>query len=206
MFLPTLGPLSTVLATCETSRSNPYPLMAMSNLPSNLAKCRQLISSASSCGVSASRRRGTPICSHAVTASSVSERKTLPLDQHVARGSICSSLLTVVPLPVPERPCSTSTQPLPGLSPRHRTISAATCSAVLPSTSILVSGSTAGLAGMTPFSIAIRMPAASFSSSSASRRMIPSISACENWRNVASPSKTEMISLEVVSSPFSITA
>ena len=38
------------------------------------------------------------------TASSVSERNTLPFDQQRQRGSFCSSLATVVPLPVPLRP------------------------------------------------------------------------------------------------------
>ena len=54
------------------------------------------MSSASSSGVRASLPNGVPAFSHALTASSVSERKTLPFDQQVARGSSCSSFATVV--------------------------------------------------------------------------------------------------------------
>ena len=41
MLLPTRGSLSNVLATCETRRSRPRPLIWMSNLPPNLPKDRQ---------------------------------------------------------------------------------------------------------------------------------------------------------------------
>lgn len=47
--------------------------------------------------------------SHDVAARRVSERNTLPLDQVTAFGSFFFSTSTVVPLPVPESPTSTST-------------------------------------------------------------------------------------------------
>mmetsp|Transcript_35287 Transcript_35287/g.77627 ORF Transcript_35287/g.77627 Transcript_35287/m.77627 type:complete len:248 (-) Transcript_35287:286-1029(-) len=203
MFLPTRGSLRVVLATSETSSSWPLPEMRMSNLPLNLPKCKHLTSSARSSGVRASGPKGVPFASQWLTASSVSERKTLPFDQLTARGNTDSSLLTVVPLPVPLRPCSTSTQPSLTASPSFSTISAATMSADLPATSILQTGSTGGSASTTPFAIASRMPAASFSPSSASRAMMPSISFCEKLANSGSDSNAAMMAFEVESSPFS---
>ena len=74
----------------------------------------------------------------------------LPFDHVDAFGSIRFSLSTVVPLPVPLKPCRTRTQPLAGASPNAATISSATSSALLPRTSIFVSGSTGGFAATAP--------------------------------------------------------
>mmetsp|Transcript_49433 Transcript_49433/g.114247 ORF Transcript_49433/g.114247 Transcript_49433/m.114247 type:complete len:249 (+) Transcript_49433:337-1083(+) len=203
MAFPTRGSLSVVLATSETSKSWPSPWMRMSNFSLYLPKCRHCISSASSSGVSTSAENSTLLDSQCDTARSVRERKTLPLDQLTARGSTACSFATVVPLPVPESPCSTSTQPLDGASPRAAMISAATTSADLPATSILHTGSTGGSASTTPFSTACLIPAASLSPSSASRARIASISFCAKSQNVGSLTNVAMMVLDVKSSPRS---
>mmetsp|Transcript_15276 Transcript_15276/g.30665 ORF Transcript_15276/g.30665 Transcript_15276/m.30665 type:complete len:201 (+) Transcript_15276:566-1168(+) len=175
--------------------------MEISKRPSsNFANWMHSIRLASSWGVRASGPKGMSFCSQCVTASRVSARKTLPFDQQTARGRAFCSLATVVPLPVPERPCSTSTQPWEG-APSALIISAATASALFPRTSITLVGSTGGSASSTPLSIALVMPAASFWSSSASRSRIAVISAFEKVSNVSSPMKVAMIAFEEVSSP-----
>mmetsp|Transcript_4893 Transcript_4893/g.10797 ORF Transcript_4893/g.10797 Transcript_4893/m.10797 type:complete len:224 (-) Transcript_4893:39-710(-) len=206
MALLTRGSLSVVLATSETSRSCPMPLMRMSNLSLNFPNSRHFMSSARSSGVSASELNSIALAAQYETASSVSERKTLPLDQLTARGSVACSFATVVPLPVPERPCSTSTQPLLGASPILAIISAETTSADFPATSILHTGSTGGSASTTPLATAFFMPAASLSPSSASRARIASVSFCENAPNVTSAMNVAMMAFEVVSSPCSRSA
>mmetsp|Transcript_16560 Transcript_16560/g.28217 ORF Transcript_16560/g.28217 Transcript_16560/m.28217 type:complete len:279 (-) Transcript_16560:2-838(-) len=178
----------------------------MSNLPLILAKRRQPTSLARSAGVSASFPNGVPASSHALTASSVSARKTLPFDQATARGNSFWSLATVVPLPVPESPCRTRMQPRDGASPSAARISAATVSALLPVTSMRLTGSTATRAGTTCFATAISMPAASFSSSSLSRARMSRISRLANFLKTGSDSKAAMTPSDAESSPFSRSA
>mmetsp|Transcript_24317 Transcript_24317/g.82053 ORF Transcript_24317/g.82053 Transcript_24317/m.82053 type:complete len:268 (-) Transcript_24317:92-895(-) len=211
MFLPTRGSLRVVFAISLTNRSSPMPLIRMSNLapvrsapsnlPPNLPKLRHLTSLASTAGVIASAENGTPSFSQWVTASSVSDRKTLPLDQHTHFGSSISSLETVVPLPVPERPCKTRTQPVLASAPSFATISPATWSADLPATLTLHTGSTGGFGSRTPRATASRIPAASFSASSSSRAMMPSISFLAKAAKVLSQAKAAMMAFEVESSP-----
>mmetsp|Transcript_23174 Transcript_23174/g.66462 ORF Transcript_23174/g.66462 Transcript_23174/m.66462 type:complete len:258 (-) Transcript_23174:72-845(-) len=201
MFLPTRGSLRVVFAISLTNRSRPMPLIRMSNLPPNLPKLRHLTSLASTAGVIASAENGTPSFSQWVTASSVSDRKTLPLDQHTHFGSSISSLETVVPLPVPERPCKTRTQPVLASAPSFATISPATWSADLPATLTLHTGSTGGFGSRTPRATASRIPAASFSASSSSRAMMPSISFLAKAAKVLSQAKAAMMAFEVESSP-----
>mmetsp|Transcript_71309 Transcript_71309/g.183823 ORF Transcript_71309/g.183823 Transcript_71309/m.183823 type:complete len:295 (+) Transcript_71309:886-1770(+) len=201
MFLPTRGSFSSVFDTFDTRTSWPQPLMRMSNLPSNLPNSRQGTSCLNSSGVRASGPKGMPCCSQCVTASKVSERKTLPFDQFTALGSTACSLATVVPLPVPLRPCSTSTQPSECAAPSFVMMEPATWSADLPRTSMVQVGSTGGSFGITPFSTALAMPAASFSSSSASRCWMPFVSASESELNRGSSSKASMMALDVLSSP-----
>ena len=148
----------------------------------------------------------TPCAPQYDTATSVSERKTFPLLQQTARASFCSSLATVVPLPVPLSPWRTRTQPFLGASPSAATISLATVSADFPATSILVTGSTGGFAGSTPRCTAMAMPAASFSPSSASRARICSISLFASVANAASSANSLMIAFDVLSSPRSSSA
>ena len=73
--------------------------------------------------------------------------------------ALTSSLATVVPFPVPERPCSTRTQPDAGAVPNLAMISPATASADLPDTLISVTGSTGGEASSVPRATASRIPA-----------------------------------------------
>mmetsp|Transcript_51151 Transcript_51151/g.95885 ORF Transcript_51151/g.95885 Transcript_51151/m.95885 type:complete len:282 (+) Transcript_51151:418-1263(+) len=200
MFLPTRGSFKTVLATFDTNMSFPKPFMWMSNLSSNLPNSKQLMNSCSSSGVSTSALNGRPFCSQWDTAKRVNDRKTLPLDQHTARGRAASNFATVVPLPVPLNPCSTSTQPLLGASPKRSIIFAATASADMPMTSILQIGSTLGSAGITPFATAICIPAANLSSSSWSRCKMPSVSFFEKSWKTASDLKAAMTAFEVESS------
>ncbi len=144
--------------------------------------------------------KATLRCSQYVTASSVSARNTLPFDHDAARGSLACSLATVVPLPVPDSPCSTSTQPREAALPSALMIASDTSSAVLPSTSICFVGSTAGFAGSTPFSTAIAIPAASFAPSSASRPRMSCISVFESRRNAADSLKCSITAVDVASS------
>mmetsp|Transcript_11055 Transcript_11055/g.37629 ORF Transcript_11055/g.37629 Transcript_11055/m.37629 type:complete len:244 (-) Transcript_11055:438-1169(-) len=183
MCLPMSAPLRVVLAMSDTLASMPSPDTRISHLPPCLSKesiCMKLWSSSavstratsylpSSCGV-------MPRALQRSMARSVRHRNTLPLDQVTALGSAALTRSTVVPLPVPLRPWSTTTQPLCAASPRLSMRILATWSADLPRTSILLTGSNGGLASQTPLSTAILMPAASFSSSSASRLTIAAVS------------------------------
>mmetsp|Transcript_108672 Transcript_108672/g.232163 ORF Transcript_108672/g.232163 Transcript_108672/m.232163 type:complete len:254 (+) Transcript_108672:997-1758(+) len=178
----------------------------MSNLPSNLPKVRHPMSCRRRPGVKESVQKGVTICSQCVTASKVNARKTFPFDQQTALGNNACNLATVVPLPVPLNPCNTNTQPECGALPSFSMIKAATWSADLPKTSIVHSSSTGGFASITPLATACAIPAASFSSSSASRCRMPSVSFCERPLNVGSASKAAMIVLEVTSSPASSNA
>jgi len=124
----------------------------------------------------------------------------LPFDQVTALGSAAFTRSTVVPLPVPLRPWSTTTQPEAAQSPSASTMIPATSTALLPSTSIFFTSSTGGFAASTPLSTARRIPAFSLSSSSASRSMIACISRVAKstkgwWRE-----NVPMIAFVVVSS------
>mmetsp|Transcript_23717 Transcript_23717/g.60068 ORF Transcript_23717/g.60068 Transcript_23717/m.60068 type:complete len:215 (+) Transcript_23717:676-1320(+) len=183
------------------------PPMWMSQLSLYLPNSREPTHSASTVGVSTvdmsylpSAFVSRPSSAQRLVASSVSARNTFPLDQVTALGSIDLTRSTVVPLPVPLRPCSTKTQPEAALSPSTSTMSSATSLALFPSTSITVTGSTDGSAASTPFVIASLIPAVSFSSSSASRETMPSISVCEKARNGSYASNVAIIALVVVSS------
>mmetsp|Transcript_37924 Transcript_37924/g.104678 ORF Transcript_37924/g.104678 Transcript_37924/m.104678 type:complete len:240 (+) Transcript_37924:513-1232(+) len=204
--LPTRASLSVVSATSETRTSCPSPTSLMSYAKPNLPKRRHFISCESTAGVSASSLKGMPWSSQYESASRESARKTLPFDQLTAFGREPRSFSTVVPLPVPERPCSTSTQPRVGASPSAPTISAATASALLPSTSSLRTFSTGGFAARTPLATAIAMPAVSLSASSASRARMSSISRLANAAKTASVSNAAMIASDDVSSLCSSSA
>ena len=93
-----------------------------------------------------------------VAARSVSDLKMFPLLQVCALGSSSFSFATVVPFPVPDRPCSVITQPAVAASPSAAMISAAMASGVLPVTVILVIASTVISLGMMPFAIDLSMP------------------------------------------------
>ena len=82
----------------------------------------------------------------------------------------------------------------------------ATASADLPRTSIFSSGSTGGLAARTPLAIAILMPAASFSSSSASRFRMSAVSVFASAWNLGSDVKDSMMAVVVVLSSSLSTA
>jgi hypothetical protein len=60
-------------------------------------------------GVSTSTPKTFPSIAHDVAASSVSDRKTLPLDHVTQLGSLFLRMSPVVPLPVPDNPTSTTT-------------------------------------------------------------------------------------------------
>mmetsp|Transcript_106250 Transcript_106250/g.310625 ORF Transcript_106250/g.310625 Transcript_106250/m.310625 type:complete len:271 (+) Transcript_106250:242-1054(+) len=199
MFLPTFASLSSVLATSETFTSRPRPQTLMSNLSSNFPNSSMAAHSARFSGV---RQQGSkpslPSFSQCVAAKSVRERKQLPLDHVDAFGTLALILSTVVPLPVPLRPTRTTTQPSPWGS--LAMISSATWSAVLPSTSMSSYFGGSMSLGSTPLSMACCTPAASFSPSSSSRLMMPSISFFENSLKLGSSFRHSMMAVDVLSS------
>mmetsp|Transcript_96140 Transcript_96140/g.170622 ORF Transcript_96140/g.170622 Transcript_96140/m.170622 type:complete len:221 (+) Transcript_96140:526-1188(+) len=197
MFLATFESLSTVFSTSETKYFKPRPSIFTSNFPLNLPNSSIFTKLSNAVGVRTSIN-SQPCCSAAVTASKVSERKTLPLLHVCVLGSFSLSLATVVPFPVPDRPWSVKTQPLDEASPSTLIMSSATSSAVRPDTLTLVQGSTSTSSGRTFFSTAILMPFASFSPSSLSRLRISRINRSERSLNFSSSLNCSMTAWDVM--------
>jgi len=165
--LDILDSFSTVFSTSDTKYLRPSPSIFTSNaeLSPNLLNSSIPKNSLNLSGFRASSN-GLPSASLQVTASSVIDRKMLPLLHVCALGSFSFNFATVVPLPVPDRPCKTTTQPFEGASPSFAIISLATTSASFPDTWTFVMGSTTTSSGSTPLSTASLMPLPSLSPSS----------------------------------------
>mmetsp|Transcript_15093 Transcript_15093/g.27269 ORF Transcript_15093/g.27269 Transcript_15093/m.27269 type:complete len:230 (+) Transcript_15093:511-1200(+) len=197
IFLDTLGDFSWVFWTSEMRRFRPSPVILVSNFPLNLPNSSMPMNDAKFSLVNAfegSNPSQSSCCSHHVTASNVTLRKILPLDQHTTRflssfSNFSFSLATVVPLPVPESPQSTTTPPPPlppSPSPPFLTvpkISSATSSGLFPKTSTSIYSSGTNCGSNTPFSFAISIPFCNFDASSSSRWRMPSPSDFARDRN-----------------------
>mmetsp|Transcript_8234 Transcript_8234/g.12420 ORF Transcript_8234/g.12420 Transcript_8234/m.12420 type:complete len:205 (+) Transcript_8234:497-1111(+) len=177
MFLDTFGDFSWVFWTSEMRRFRPSPVILVSNFPLNLPNSSMPMNEAKFSFVNAftgSNPSQSSCCSHHVTASKVTLRKILPLDQHTtcflsSFSNFSLSLATVVPLPVPESPQSTTTPPP---SPPFLTvprISSATSSGLFPKTSTSMYSSGTNSGSNTPLSFAISIPFCNFDASSSSR-------------------------------------
>mmetsp|Transcript_35387 Transcript_35387/g.85379 ORF Transcript_35387/g.85379 Transcript_35387/m.85379 type:complete len:218 (+) Transcript_35387:379-1032(+) len=184
MFLDTLGTLSSVFWTSDTRRSRPRPQILVSNFPLNFPNSSMSTKEAKFSFVNAlagSNPSQSFCCSHHVTASSVTLRKTFPLDQHTtcflsSFSNFSLSVATVVPLPVPDRPHRTTTPPPvpPSLVLTLTKISSATSPGLFPKTSTLMYSSGMKFGSSTPLSLAMSIPRCSFDASSSSRCRMPS--------------------------------